>query len=63
MCHSLESGFLVQVPYRSVFYSVIGNEQAAQFFVVDRVTGDVKLKTSLLQDPARARRYQVSPSS
>ncbi len=39
---------------------MIGNELAEQFFLVDRVTGDVKLKTSLLQDPAKSERYQVN---
>ena len=43
-----------------MFFSVVGNELASQFFLVDRVVGDVKLKTSLLQDPARTERYTVS---
>ena len=50
---------MLQTPYNKVYYDLIGNEQAQRFFQVDRETGDVKLKTSLLQDPALAENYQV----
>ncbi len=42
-----------------MFFSVVGNEQAAQFFTVDRINGNIRLKTSLLQDPAASEQYQV----
>lgn len=53
------TSMILQAPYNKVYFEMIGNEQAQRFFQVDRDTGDIKLKTSLLQDPTLAESYQV----
>ena len=43
-----------------MFFELIGNEEATKFFLIDRLSGEVKLRTSLLQDQALAETYTVS---
>ena len=47
------------MPYNKVFYRITGNAQAQRFFLIDRESGEIKLKTSLLQDARRSENYRV----
>jgi hypothetical protein len=50
---------LFQAPHNTVHFEIIGSTKALDFFVVDADTGDLKLKTSLLQDADASLQYTV----
>ena len=50
---------MLQRPYKDVFFEIVGNEEALNFFLINELTGEIKLKTSLLQDPRASDQYQV----
>ena len=51
---------LFQAPYNVVTYTLIGDDQAANFFAIDKLTGQISVKRSLNDDSSQV--YKVSYS-
>lgn len=50
--------YLLQGPNSQIFYSIVGNDEAKEYFAIDPVEGTIVLKKSLVD--ATSSRYTVS---
>ncbi|XP_046564129.1 protocadherin Fat 1-like, partial [Haliotis rubra] len=46
-------------PYRSLLFSIIGENTASTYFLINRDSGEIRLKSSLLQDTLQTRQYRL----
>ncbi|XP_046583162.1 protocadherin Fat 1-like [Haliotis rubra] len=46
-------------PYRSLRFSIIGENTASTYFLINRDSGEIRLKSSLLQDTLQTRQYRL----
>jgi hypothetical protein len=47
-------------PYNELQYDMLGEPGVILYFMIDKASGDIALKKSLMDDPDRREQYQVS---
>ena len=58
-CHAWIVSCDLQKPYNEVYYEITGNSAAMECFAINKMTGVLVLKQSLLLQPCQAQKYTI----